>query len=91
MKQEHNDTTPFKCDHPGCDFRTSQSAGLNNHSKVHRTYRKDLISIMIIKIIHMEPLSYSFYDRDYRCLFKSDKAVSFAMEFSKTSPSWMPT
>ena len=89
MKQEHNDATPFKCDHPGCDFKTSQSAGLNNHSKVHRTYRKDLISIMIMKIIYMKRFRVS--KRDYRCLFKSDKAVSFAMEFSKTSPSWMLT
>ena len=41
MKVEHNDTSPFKCEHQGCDFKTSQAAGLNNHSKIHRTYRKD--------------------------------------------------
>ena len=57
MKQEHNDTTPFKCEHPGCDFKTSQSAGLNNHLKIHRTYRKDLISITFMKIIYVEPIS----------------------------------
>jgi len=27
----------------------------------------------------------------YRCLYKSDKAVSFATEFSKTNPAWMLT
>ena len=57
MKQEHNDTTPFKCEYPGCDFKTSQSAGLNNHSKIHRTYRKDSILITYVKIIYMEPIS----------------------------------
>ena len=47
MELAHNNTTPFKCEHPGCDFKTSQAAGLNNHSKIHRTYRKDLNTIKI--------------------------------------------
>jgi len=51
MDKEHNDTMPFKCEHPGCDFKSSQAAGLNNHSKIHRTFRKDFMPIQILKII----------------------------------------
>lgn len=76
MKIAHNNTTPFKCEHPGCDFKTSQAAGLNNHSKIHRTYRKDLITI---KIFCLDFLPKSYED------------VSFARGFSKTNPNWMLT
>ena len=43
MKDEHNDLSPFKCDHEGCNFECKNPGILTNHSKIHRLYRKDLI------------------------------------------------